>query len=110
MPLRLHSTVGLQPPRKHLSRRKLHQLLGKFRSMSPALPGTRGLFSVLQAVLSRGDATRGWLNQQVFDTAADFEVLVNSLATRPRRLHELVPTPPSHVDACDACQRGMGGV
>jgi hypothetical protein len=78
--------------------------------MSPALPGTRGLFSVLQAALSLGDATRVRLNQQVYDTAADFSTLVDSLAARPTRLHELVPTTPSHVGACDACQWGMGGV
>jgi hypothetical protein len=100
----------LQPPRKRLSRHKWHQLLGELRSMSPALPGTRGLFSVLQAALSLGDSTRVRLNQQVYDTAADFSTLVDSLAARPTRLHELVPTFPSHVGACDACQMGMGGV
>jgi hypothetical protein len=42
--------------------------------------------------------------------AADFTELVDSLADRPTRLYELVPTMPSHVGACDACQAGMGGV
>ena len=94
----------LQPPRKRL---KWHQLLSELRSMAPALPGTRGLFSVLLAALSRGDAHRVRLNQQVYDAAADFRALVNAVADRPTRLDELVPTAPSDIVACRA---GMGGV
>lgn len=41
--------------------------------MSPALPGTRGLFSVLQDALSKGDHTRVRLNRRVYDVAADFK-------------------------------------
>ena len=78
--------------------------------MSPALPGTRGLFSALQHALSRGDSRRVRLNQQVYDTAADFQQLVLSLGSRPTRLHELVPTAPVIVGASDACRHGMGGV
>ena len=78
--------------------------------MSPALPDTRGLFSVLQHALSRGDSKRIRLNQHVYDTAADFQGLVHSLGTRPTRLQELVPTAPLAVRASDACRRGMGGV
>ena len=100
----------ISPPQKRLSTRKWHQLLGELRSMSPALPGTRGLFSVLQEALSNGDNRRVRLNQRVYDTAADFASLVDSLATRPTRLQELVPTTPSYIGACDACQVGMGGV
>ncbi|KAI2512410.1 adenylate kinase [Fragilaria crotonensis] len=48
----------LRPPRKRLPRTKWHQLLGELRSMSPALPGARGLFSALQAALSHGDGRR----------------------------------------------------
>jgi hypothetical protein len=100
----------LKPPRKRLAISKWHRLLGELRSMSPALPGTRGLFSTLQEALSRGDKHRVRLNQQVYDTAADFSALVESLHMRPTQLHELIPTSPSYVGASDACQRGMGGV
>ena len=75
-----------------------------------ALPVTRGLFSVLQEALSRGDKRRVRLNQHVYDTAADFQHLLHSLASHPTRLQELVPTPPLAIGASDACQRGMGGV
>ncbi|KAI2494663.1 adenylate kinase [Fragilaria crotonensis] len=100
----------LRPPRKRLSRAKWHRMLGELRSMSPALPGTRGLFSTLQDALSRGDHSRVRLTQHVYDTADDFTTLVDSLAERPTRLTELVPTAPTHIGACDACQVGMGGV
>ena len=53
----------LSPPCKRLSTRNWHQLLGELRSMSPALPGTRGLFSVLQAALCHGNARRVRLTQ-----------------------------------------------
>ncbi len=60
---RLRSVLKwLQPPRKRLATRKWHQLLGELRSMSPALPGTRGLFSFLQEALSKGDSHRVRLN------------------------------------------------
>ena len=39
--------MWLLPPNKRLSVTRWHQVLGELRSMSPALPGTRGLFSVL---------------------------------------------------------------
>ncbi|KAI2505060.1 hypothetical protein MHU86_9416 [Fragilaria crotonensis] len=78
--------------------------------MAPALPGAKGLFSVLQAVLSKADRHRVKLNRRVYDVAADLRALVDDLARRPTRLRELVPTSPSDVGACDACRRGMGGV
>jgi hypothetical protein len=65
---------------------------------------------VLQAALSKGDATRVRLNQRVYDTVADFAALVDSMEARPTRIQELVPTSPSNMGACDACQVGMGGV
>jgi hypothetical protein len=73
-------------------------------------PGTRGLFSVLQDALSRGDRHRVRLTQHVYDTAADFSALVDAVAARPTRFQELVPTAPSDIGACDACRFGMGGV
>ena len=100
----------LQPPRKRLPIKRWHQILGELRSMAPALPGTRGLFSVLQAALSKADRHRVRLNQHVYDTAADFRCLVDSVAARLTCLQELVPTAPSDVGACDACRAGMGGV
>lgn len=78
--------------------------------MSPALPGTRDLFSTLQDALSKGDRRRVRINRHDHATAADFKLLVNYLSARPTRLQELVPTAPVAVGACDACQKGMCGV
>ena len=100
----------LRPPRKRLATSTWHRVLGELRSMSPALPGTRGLFSVLQDALSRGDRRRVRLNEHVYAAAADFSALLDSLAERPTRLPELVPTAPSHIGASDACRLGIGGV
>ena len=100
----------LKPPRKRIPTRQWQQILGKLRSMSPALPGTRGLFSALQDALSKGDRARVRLNRHIYVVAADFTALVDAVATRPTRMQELVPPTPSDVGACDACRWGMGGV
>ena len=93
----------LQPPRKRLATSKWHRLLGDFRSLSPALPGTQGLFSVLQHALSGGDKLRVLSNQLVNNTEANFAELANYLAVRPTHLRELVPTAPSLlISASDA--------
>ena len=98
------------PTRKRLPTAQWHQLLGELRSMSPALPGTRGLFSTLQAAIGKGDQRRVRITRHVRATATDFLALVDCLAARPTRLQELVPTAPMAIGACDACQIGMGGV
>ena len=101
---------AVQPPRKRLPVSEWHKLLGELRSMAPGLPGSRGLFSVLQDALSRGDHGRVRLNRRVFDTIADFRLLADSVTQRPTRLRELVPVHPSDSGSCDACRLGMGGV
>jgi hypothetical protein len=79
--------------------------------MSAALPGARGLFSILQESLSKADRHRVRLNDRVWDTVADFRAIADSLTTRPTRLQELVPAPQAHfLGASDACLQGMGGV
>jgi hypothetical protein len=78
--------------------------------MSPALPGTRGLFFVLQTALQHTKRHRVRLTPRIHDLARDFLALVHSVHDRPTRLQEFVPTTISDVGACDACQAGMGGV
>ena len=93
---RLHDLLAtVQPPRKRISLREWHRLLGELRSMEPGLPGSRGLFSILQNALSRGDSHRLRLNQHVFSSIEDFKWMASSLGARPTaRLRELVPVPP----------------
>ena len=52
---RLYALLDMvQPPRKRLSISAWHTILGERRSMAPGLPGSRGLFSILQETLSKG--------------------------------------------------------
>ena len=100
----------IQPPRKRVAIRIWHQLLGELRSMAPALPGARGLFSVLQDALDKADRHRVRLTQAVWDVVDDFRAIADALRERPSRLQELVPSDPSFVGASDASKDGMGGV
>jgi hypothetical protein len=59
--------------------------------MTIAIPGIRGMFSLLQHALSqlRGDRVR--LNQGVHDTLEDLRWLAGDLTVRPTCLFEIVP-------------------
>lgn len=100
----------VQPPCTQMATMEWHQILGELRSMSAGLPGSRGLFSVLQAALIHGDKHRVCLNQHFFNATSDFRFFVASLASRPTRMRELVPAFPSDTGSCDACRIGNGGV
>lgn len=53
---RLYKLLDAFPPtRRRAPIREWHQLLGELRSMAAALPGSAGLFSILQDALGRGD-------------------------------------------------------
>ena len=93
-----------------------HQILGELRSMSLAIPGSRGLFSHMQEALRHreGHPHRGKprlsLHAGVHDALQHFRLLHHDLTRRPTRLYELVPLPPTVIGAHDASGRGMGGV
>lgn len=109
---RLYALLDAFPPtRRRAPVAEWHQLLGELRSMSAALPGARGLFSILQDTLRTGDRYRVRLSRRVFDNLADFRAIADSLRDRPTRFLELIPKgDPIAWGACDACQLGMGGV
>ena len=109
---RLYVLLDAFPPtRRRAPISEWHQLLGELRSMVAAVPGSRGLFTALQDALRKGDRHRFRLNRQVFDSLAEFRAIANSLRDRPTRFREFVPVgKPVATGACDACQRGMGGV
>jgi hypothetical protein len=77
--------------------------------MAPAIPGSRGLFSPLQTVLSP-HKTRLYLTKDAHDFLDDFRWLAHNLDSRPTRLFELVPSPPLVIGATDASGIGLGGV
>jgi hypothetical protein len=102
---------AIPPTQQRISVKKWQQVLGEFRSMAIAIPGSRGLFSLLQEALRHKSDGRIRLSRGVHDTLADFLWLAQDLSSRPTRLFEIVPQPsPELVGAQDASGRGMGGV
>jgi hypothetical protein len=85
---------------------------GELRSMSLALLGTCGLFSVLQEALRHKshDGKRLQLRRPMHDFLDDFRWLTKEVASRPTSIDELVPQNPSTFGATNASGLGMGGV
>ena len=102
--------ASIPPTQSRLAIDKWHSLLGELRSMSIALPDSRGLFSSLQAALRTNQNNRLRLSKGFHDALDDFRWIQSDLATRPTRLQELVPTHPTIIGAHDASGYGAGGV
>jgi hypothetical protein len=102
---------SIPPTQRRISIRKWHRILGELRSMSIALPGSRGLFSLLQEAF-RADAgpSRIRLSPQLHLILADFRQIHLHLSTRPTRIAELIPVQPTLHGAHDAAKPGAGGV
>ena len=75
---------------KRISVDKWHKVLGELRSMSIALPGSRGLFSHMQEALRHVSGKRLNLNKGIHQALQDFRWLLRDIAERPTRLPELV--------------------
>ena len=93
-----------------VSTRTWHKILGELRSMSIGIPGSRGLFSLLQEGLRHTDKYRLRITPEMRDQLADFEHLASTLRDRPTELAELVTDHPIAVGPHDASGLGMGGV
>lgn len=103
---------SIPPTLRTVPTKTWHKILGELRSMSIALPGARGLFSLLQEAFRHKDLQRPRLRltQAVHGVLQDFRWLAKDLSSRPTRIAELVPSDPKVVGACDAAGTGMGGV
>lgn len=102
---------SITPAQRRLSVKTWHKILGELRSMAIALPGSRGLFSLLQeAFRSEDSRSRITLTSAVHSILDDFRWLLTELESRPTRLYELVPLQPTLVGAHDAAGHGAGGV
>ncbi len=103
--------ASIAPGQKRIAIKKWHQILGELRSMTIAIPGARGMFSLLQEAFRHNVDGRLRLNQGVHDTITDFRWLSDDIQRRPTRLHEIIPqSEPELLGAGDACGLGMGGV
>ncbi|CAK9058977.1 Uncharacterized protein (Fragment), partial [Durusdinium trenchii] len=101
---------SIPPHQKRIGVTKWHKVLGELRSMSLALPGSRGLFSALQKALQLHKGKRVALNRDVHQALRDFRWILNNLSERPTRIAELVPLLPSALGHHDASGAGAGGV
>ena len=77
--------------------------------MTLAVPGLRGMFSLLQRALDP-DKPRVTLSLALHDFLDDIRWLHSHLQSRPTYIRETYPGPVQVVGACDASAAGMGGV
>ena len=96
--------------KKRCQVRDWHRLLGELRSMTIALPGARGLFSLLQDALRKQSDNRVALTSLIQSILDDFREIHTQLLERPTRLQELVPIQPTMHGFHDAAGHGAGGV
>jgi hypothetical protein len=104
---------SIAPAQRRSSVKKWEELLGELRSMVLAIPGGRGLFSVLQELLKiRCDkGMRVILTPIVHSVLQDFRWLATDMARRPTRIAELIPARhPATLGGQDASGLGMGVV
>lgn len=101
---------SIPPSQKRLSVKKWHKILGELRSMSIALPGSRGLFSALQLALQTQKGQRIALHKGVHAFLHDFRWLADDITHRPTRMQEIIPLAPSITAYHDASGTMAGGV
>ena len=102
--------ASIPSTQKRIGVKKWHKILGELRSMSIALPGARHLFSHMQLALTKRFGSRIALKKGVHQAVADFNLLLNDIASRPTRIAELIPLKTSAVGHHDASKEGAGGV
>jgi hypothetical protein len=111
---RLHEILdSISPSQRFVAVRHWQKVLGELRSMSIAIPGAQGLFSVLQEAFRHLEKNRPRLRltSVVHDFLADLKLLASDVASRPTMIDEIIPSRiPDVVSACDAAGVGMGGV
>ena len=106
---RLQSIFNDLRHQRRVSVRHWHRVLGELRSMVLAIPGGRGLFSVLQTGFRHSDKHRIQLDAGIRAQLDDFEALATDLGSRPTRLAEIVPDAFGAIGPVDASGQGMGG-
>jgi hypothetical protein len=108
--LRLQDIFDELRDARRVSHRHWRQVLGELRSMLLAIPGGRGLFSILQTGFKFADRHRIRLDSHMHAQLDDFEALVQDLAIRPTRLAEIISDALAAIGSVDASGYGMGGI
>ena len=104
---------SIKPKQRAILTKDWHKIVGELRSMALALPGSLGLFSLLQEAFrhQEKDRPRLRLSKALHGFLEDFRNLAEDVASRPTRIAELVPDKyPATLGACDAAGSGMGGI
>ena len=103
---------AVRPGQRTVATKDWHKVLGELRSMALAIPGARGLFSLLQEAFRHEEKTqpRLRLTKALHGFLDDFRALAKDVTSRPTRIDELIATQPAVLGACDAAGTGMGGV
>jgi len=80
--------------------------------MALALPGARGLFSLLQEAFRHPDntQTRIHLTPAIHHIFRDIQNLHDDIAHCPTCLYEIIPQPPTLIGSHDASRLGAGGI
>jgi hypothetical protein len=111
---RLHEILNsITTDQRWIATKDWHKVIGELRSMSVALPGCTGLFSILQEAFRHEEQGRERLRltKTLHGFLDDFRLLAQELTSRPTRIAELIPDRvPRTEGACDAAGSGMGGV
>jgi hypothetical protein len=95
---------------KRTSVKRWQRILGELCSMLIALPGSRGLFSLLQETLRHQAQNRIRLSREVHAALDDYRWLAQDLSHRPTRIYKIVSQPePELLGAQDASGAGKGG-
>ena len=80
--------------RKRCTLRQWQKLLGELRFVSPGVPGSRGLFAILQLPLQRQNTHRVRITKHLHSHLLCYLRLVQGLADRPTQLNERMPDTP----------------
>ena len=96
--------------KKRTSEKKWRRVLGKLRFVTQGIPGSVGLFSLLQLALHRASDGRIRINQNLRFHIDTFASLAANLCNQPTYLAEIVEQDPSLLGTTDAAKPGMGGV
>lgn len=106
---KLKATLSIPTTVRRVKVKQWQQVLGELRSISLAIPGIRGLYSVLQDRLNHPTQNYVYLNSTVHQVLADITTVVTEAAQKPMHLKTIIPTPNPITGATDAAATGMGG-
>jgi hypothetical protein len=82
---------SIEPNQRRIGMTKWYNVLGELRSTSIALPGSRGLFSHLQAALNRRRGCRIHLTKEVHQSLQNFRWILAHIADDQRALQNWFP-------------------